>query len=61
MLAQFCGDYDEATPQYRGALAIFERLGDQAGMAIIYSRMGVPARACGGPADQSIACTCGPW
>jgi tetratricopeptide (TPR) repeat protein len=39
-LARVRGDYDEAARQYQRALAIFERLGDQAGMANSYEQLG---------------------
>jgi len=40
MLAQDRGDYDEAARQYRAALDIFERLGNQAGLAGGYHQLG---------------------
>jgi tetratricopeptide (TPR) repeat protein len=41
ILAQARGDYDEATRHYKRALDIFERLGDQVGMAATYSQLGM--------------------
>ena len=38
------GDYDEAARQYQRALDIFERLGDQAGMAASYHQLGILAQ-----------------
>ena len=37
ILAQDRGDYDEAARQYLRALDIYERLGNQAGVAAAYS------------------------
>ena len=42
-LAYLRGDYDEAARQYQASLAIFERLGDQAGMATSYHQLGMLA------------------
>jgi len=47
ILAQDRGDYDEAARQYQRALDIFERLGDQAGMASGYHQLGALAQARG--------------
>jgi tetratricopeptide (TPR) repeat protein len=44
ILAQVCGDYDEAAHQYQRSLGIFERLGDQAGIAISYHQLGILAK-----------------
>ena len=44
VLAQDRGDYDEATRRYQHALDIFERLGDQAGMASSYGQLGTLAQ-----------------
>jgi tetratricopeptide (TPR) repeat protein len=43
ILAQNRGDYDEATRQYQRSLAIEERLGNQAGMALSYGQLGILA------------------
>ena len=47
ILAQDRGDYDEADRQYQRALDIFERLGDQVGMANSYGQLGILAQARG--------------
>jgi tetratricopeptide (TPR) repeat protein len=47
MLAQARGDYDDAIRQYQRALDIFERLGDQDGMAGSYHQLGILAQARG--------------
>ena len=44
MLAQARGDYDTARKLYQQALAIFEELGDRAGMANTYHNLGVLAQ-----------------
>jgi tetratricopeptide (TPR) repeat protein len=44
VLAQHCGDYDEAARQYQRAMGVFERLGDQAGMAGSYHNLGILAQ-----------------
>ena len=44
ILAQARGDYDEAERQYRRALDIFERLGDQASAATGYHNLGILAQ-----------------
>ena len=44
ILAQHRGDYDEAARQYQRALDIYERLGDQAGMATSYHQLGILAQ-----------------
>jgi tetratricopeptide (TPR) repeat protein len=38
------GDYDEAARQYQRALEVFERIGDQAGMATSYHQLGMIAQ-----------------
>jgi tetratricopeptide (TPR) repeat protein len=40
VLAEACGAYDEAARQFQSALSIFERLGDQVGMADSYHQLG---------------------
>ena len=47
VLAQARGDYDTARNRYQQALAIFEELGDRAGMAATYGQLGVLAQARG--------------
>ena len=47
VLAQARGDYDTARTRYQQALAIFEALGDRAGMATTYHQLGVLAQARG--------------
>jgi tetratricopeptide (TPR) repeat protein len=44
MLAQRRGDYPEAEAQYRRSLAIFEELGDRAGLARSYHQLGILAQ-----------------
>jgi tetratricopeptide (TPR) repeat protein len=46
-IAQERGDYDEAERQYQRALDIFQRLGNQANMAITYGALGNLARSRG--------------
>jgi len=47
VLAQVRGDYGEAARQYQRCLDIFERLGDQAGMATTYHNLGILAQGRG--------------
>jgi tetratricopeptide (TPR) repeat protein len=47
ILAQVCGDYEEAARQYQRSLDIKERLGDQAGMADSYHQLGMLAQVRG--------------
>ena len=47
MLAQARGDYDAAERSYHQAREVFERLGDQAGMANSYHQLGILAQARG--------------
>ena len=54
MLAQARGDYDEAARQYQRALDIFERLGDQAGMANSYSQLGILEKERGGSITAAV-------
>jgi tetratricopeptide (TPR) repeat protein len=54
ILAQHRGDYDEAARQYQRALDLFERLGDQAGLAISYSQLGILEADRGGGAGLAI-------
>ena len=54
ILAQDRGDYDEAARQYRRALDIFERLGDQAGLAAAYSQLGNLETERGGPVATAV-------
>ena len=44
ILAQARGDYDTAHTLYQQALAIFEELGDRAGMATTYHQLGILAQ-----------------
>jgi tetratricopeptide (TPR) repeat protein len=55
MLAQDPGDYDEAARQYQRALDIFERLGDQANMALSYHQLAALAQDRGEPVAGAIA------
>ena len=44
ILARLRGDYDAAEPLYRRSLEMFERIGDQAGMAASYGQLGILAQ-----------------
>ncbi len=51
MVAQERGSYDKALGWYRKSLAIFEELGNRAGMASTISQLGVLATKRGAPED----------